>query len=150
MSGCRDAIGGIQGLPVMANFRLIRTSVVLLFSSVLSWGQQATGTITGTVTDPQNAVVPGATVEIRNVGTNAAFETKSNDAGFYNAPNLPVGEYTVTASATGFKRALRTGVVLQVGQNASINITLDVGQVAETVEVQAEATLDECADARRK
>ena len=59
MSGCRDAIGGIQGLPVMANFRLIRTSVVLLFSSVLSWGQQATGTITGTVTDPQNAVVPG-------------------------------------------------------------------------------------------
>ena len=125
----------------MANFRIIRTSVVLLFSSVLSWGQQATGTITGTVTDPQNAVVPGATVEIRNVGTNAAFETKSNDAGFYNAPNLPVGEYTVNASATGFKRAIRTGIVLQVGQNASINITLDVGQVAETVEVQAEALL---------
>ena len=130
-----------RGFPSMANIRLIRTSVVLLFSAALSWGQQATGTITGTVTDPQNALVPGATVEIRNIGTNAAFETKSNDAGFYNAPNLPVGEYTITASATGFKRALRTGIVLQVGQNASINITLDVGQVAETVEVQAEAPL---------
>ena len=120
---------------------ILSNSTVLLVICNLSWGQQATGTITGTITDPQNAVVPGATVEIRNVATNAAFETKSNDAGFYNAPNLPVGEYTVSASANGFKRAVRTGVGLQVGQNAQINITLDVGQVAETVEVQAEAPL---------
>ena len=85
--------------------------------------------------------MPGAAIEILNVATNAGFETNSNEAGFYNAPNLPVGEYTISASANGFKRAVRTGVGLQVGQNAQINITLDVGQVAETVEVQAEAPL---------
>lgn len=113
----------------------------LLLCTTLSWGQQATGTITGTIRDPQNAVVPGASVEIRNVATNAAFETTSNDTGFYNAPNLPVGEYSVSASAKGFKRAVLTGIGLQVGQNAVINVTLDVGQVAETVEVQAEAPL---------
>jgi len=115
--------------------------LAVLLSTAICWGQQATGTITGTISDPQNAVVPGAAIEIRNVATNAGFETTSNDAGFYNAPNLPVGEYTITASANGFKRAVRTGVGLQVGQNAQINITLDVGQVAETVEVQAEAPL---------
>src|SRR5438128_1371845 len=113
----------------MTKVRIYRALAVFLFSSAISWGQQATGAITGTVTDPQGALVPGATIEIRNVGTNAAFDTKSNDSGFYNAPNLPVGEYTVNASATGFKRAVRTGVVLQVGQNAQVNITLDVGQI---------------------
>ena len=122
-------------------FSRLLCPITVLLVTATCWGQQATGTITGTISDPQNAVVPGATVEIRNVATNAAFETTSNDAGFYNAPNLPVGEYTITASANGFKRAVRTGVGLQVGQNAQINITLDVGAVAETVKVMAEVPL---------
>lgn len=128
---------------MIANSRLClpRTFLVLMFSAVTSFGQQATGTITGTITDQQDAVVPGATIEIRNVATNAVFETKSNDAGFYNAQNLGVGDYTITASANGFKKAVRTGINLQVGQNAQINIPLDVGQVAETVEIRSEALL---------
>lgn len=121
--------------------RCVSTLVLFLLSCTIVHAQQATGTITGTITHQQGAVVQGATVEVLNVATNAKFDTKTNESGFYNAQNLPVGEYTISASATGFKRAVRTGIGLQVAQNAQINITLDVGQVAETVEVQAQATL---------
>jgi len=120
---------------------LVRTLSVLVLTSVGAWAQQATGTISGTISDAQGAVVPGAAVEVRNVATNAGFETKSNDTGFFTAPNLAVGEYVINVSATGFKKFVRSGVTLQVGQNAQVNVTLDVGQVAETVEVRADAML---------
>jgi hypothetical protein len=108
-------------MTVRYGFRCVGTFVFFLLSSAVVHAQQATGTITGTITDPQGAVVPGAAVEVLNIATNAKFETKTNESGFYNAQNLPVGEYTISASATGFKRAVRTGVGLQVGQNAQIN-----------------------------
>jgi hypothetical protein len=114
---------------------------LLCFLSAVVYAQQATGTITGTITDPHGAIVQGAAVEVRNVATNAASEVKTNESGFYNAQNLPVGEYTVGASAVGFKKAVRTGIQLQVAQNAQINIALEVGQLAETIQVQAEAPL---------
>lgn len=114
---------------------------VFLLSPVCTLAQQAAGNISGTVTDAQDAVVPGATVQVRNAGTNAVFETKSNDSGFYTAPNLSVGEYTITVTAAGFKRTVRSGIGLQVSQNAQVNIVLDVGQVAESVEVRGEAPL---------
>ena len=79
---------------------------LLCFLSAVVYAQQATGTITGTITDPHGAIVQGAAVEVRNVATNAASEVKTNESGFYNAQNLPVGEYTVGASAVGFKKAV--------------------------------------------
>jgi len=74
------------------------------------FGQQGKGTISGTLSDPQGAVVPGAKVSIRNTGTNLMFNTVANESGFYTAPGLPVGEYEVAAELQGFKRALRRGI----------------------------------------
>lgn len=103
--------------------------------------QQGSGTISGTISDPQDAVISGAAVEVRNVATNARFRTFTNEAGFYTAPGLPVGEYEVTAEQRGFKRAVRSGIRLQVNQNARVDLRLEVGQVAESVEVVGEAPL---------
>ncbi|MFN7924629.1 MAG: TonB-dependent receptor [Bryobacteraceae bacterium] len=103
--------------------------------------QQGTGTISGIVTDPQDAVAAGAEVRVRNVATNSMFRTRTNDQGFYAAPGLPVGEYEVNAELPGFKRTVRTGITLQVNQNAQVNLRMEVGQVSESVEVVGEAAL---------
>ena len=128
----------------MSTFRSLSARIafaLILASAVPSYAQQAVGNISGTISDPQNAVVQGAVVEIRNIGTNSVFKTASNENGVYTAPNLAVGDYTIEASAPGFKRAVRSGVRLQVNQNARIDITLDLGQTAEVVEVQAQTPL---------
>lgn len=102
---------------------------------------QGTGTISGVVADSQDAVTANADVTVRNTQTNATFKTRTNEAGFYTAPGLAVGEYEVVAELQGFKRAVRTGITLQVNQNAQVNFRLEVGQVAESVEIRGEASL---------
>jgi hypothetical protein len=113
--------------------------LVLLSSSAVA--QQGTGTITGTVTDQQDAVVAGAAVQVRNTGTNSVFRAQSNESGVFVAPSLPVGSYEISAESSGFKRTVLTGITLQVNQTAQINLRLEVGQVAESVEVVGEAPL---------
>jgi len=103
--------------------------------------QQGSGTISGIVTDPQNAAVAGADVRVRNVGTNSVFRTTANEQGFYTAPGMAVGDYEVVTERTGFKRSVRTGINLQVNQTAQVDVRLEVGQVADTIEVIAEAPL---------
>ncbi|MBM3735416.1 MAG: hypothetical protein FJW39_06475 [Acidobacteria bacterium] len=112
-----------------------------VFTALAALAQQGTGTISGIVTDPQDAVAAGAGIRVRNTGTNITFGTRTNDQGFYTAPGMAVGEYEVTAELAGFKRAVRSGITLQVNQNAQVNIRMEVGQVAETVEVVGEAPL---------
>ncbi|MBI4891002.1 MAG: carboxypeptidase regulatory-like domain-containing protein [Acidobacteria bacterium] len=104
-------------------------------------GQQSTGTISGTITDAQDAVVVGAQVEVANLDTGAIFRTKSNEQGYYIAPGMAVGRYEVRSTMPGFKKYVRSGIVLQVNQNALVNIPLQVGQVVESVEVSAQAAL---------
>ncbi len=116
-------------------------ALLLALTACSAFAQQATGTITGYVTDSQDAAVPAAKVEVLNADTGAVFRTTTNDQGVYSAPGLAVGRYEVRAERQGFKRAARTGITLQVNQTAQINITLQVGQLAETVEVRAEASL---------
>jgi hypothetical protein len=119
----------------------ISVSLLLTLVAVPLAAQQGTGSISGLVTDPQNAVVAGARVELIQIETNAAFRTRSNEQGFYTAPGLAVGEYEIRAEMEGFKRAVRRGITLQVNQNAAVNLRLEVGQVVETVEVVGEAPL---------
>src|SRR5688572_18906356 len=119
----------------------VRLAAALLIASRTGFGQQAVVVISGAITVQQQGIVRGASVEVLNTATTARWQAVSNESGFYTAPALPVGEYTVSATAPGFKRAVRTGIVLQVNQTAQVNIVLDVGQVAETVEVVAEAQL---------
>jgi hypothetical protein len=112
---------------------------VLLAASLAA--QQGRGSIQGTVTDSSGAVIAGANIAIVNVETNTTFTTQSSSEGYYSAPTLAVGNYNVTVEKQGFKRAVRTGVNLQVDQRAQVDVTLDVGAVAESVEVQAQAPL---------
>ena len=115
---------------------------VLVYSvAAVAPAQQSTGTISGIVSDQQGAVIPGAQVEVLNVATNAVFTTSSNESGLYVAPGMAVGVYEIGVESDGFRRSVRSGVTLQVGQNAEINVTLEIGQVTEVVEVIGEAPL---------
>jgi hypothetical protein len=100
-----------------------------------------TGEITGRVTDPTGAVVPAASIEVKNVDTGIALPLQSNEAGYYSAPLLPVGSYQVSVKAQGFRPVTRSGIRLEVQQVARIDFTLAVGDVAETIEVVGAAPL---------
>ena len=114
---------------------------VLFLAPLLVVAQQGTGTLSGVVTDPQDAVIAAAKVEVSNIDNGAVFRTQTNGQGSYTAPGLAVGRYEVRAELAGFKRAVRSGITLQVNQNAQVNLVLQVGQLAETVEVRGEAAL---------
>jgi hypothetical protein len=100
---------------------------------------QTTATLVGRVTDPSEAVVPGATVEARNVGTGLSRTAVTDTLGTYAIPGLPVGVYEVTINLQGFKRIVRTGVNLELGENARVDVKLELGGAEETVTVQADA-----------
>lgn len=98
------------------------------------------GSISGTVRDPQGAAVPKAEVTIMEETTGASRTVVADDDGFYSAPSLAVGRYTVSASPKGFKKTVNSGVDLHVGDKLVVNINLEVGQVNETVNVTGETT----------
>src|SRR5437867_4977465 len=97
--------------------------------------QVTTATIVGTVSDPGGSIVPGAQVTARNVDTGLARTVISSDAGTYRLEFLPVGKYDIEVSYTGFKKALVTGIVLQVNDTSRVDVSLAVGQVNETVTI---------------
>jgi hypothetical protein len=99
------------------------------------WAQAPTGQITGTVTDPSGAVVAGANVALTNTATNTRRETAANQNGIFTLAALPPGVYNLEVDAKGFPKQVREGIELQVGQVALIDFTLQLGNVAETVEV---------------
>jgi hypothetical protein len=103
--------------------------------------QQGRGTILGTVSDASGAAVAGAIVKVTNIQTNFTLETATTGDGLYQAPNLAVGEYTVTVEKQGFRKVVRSGLQLQVDQRAQVDVTLEVGQLADSIEVQGEAPL---------
>lgn len=115
--------------------------VVLLAAAALN--AQTTGVITGTVTDPSGAVVPGAKVTVRNSGTGETRDLVSNEAGVYVAYSLAVGTYEVEAAATGFKKSTRSGIQLSVADRLGINFVLEVGASSEVVEIAAQAPVVE-------
>src|ERR1051325_2587149 len=117
---------------------------VFLSSASLSWGQAgSTAQISGSVKDPSGALLPGAQVTATQTETGVSRNTLSNETGFYVLPNLPVGPYRLEIAFAGFRTFVQTGIVLQVNSNPVIDAILQVGQVNEQVEVQANATLVE-------
>lgn len=105
--------------------------------------QITTGEITGAVTDRGGAVIPGATVTATNPATNTQRTAVSSGAGVYNLTALPPGSYTLRVEKAGFSAQVRTGIELQVAQVARLDITLEVGNVTEVVEVQGAPPLVE-------
>jgi len=111
------------------------TALVALLFPVALFAQGNFGRILGTVTDPSGAVIPGATVSIIDKDRGLARTLTTEEAGLYNAPNLIPGTYTVRAELPGFKRLDRENVVVEVGQEIRVNLTIEPGQQGETVTV---------------
>ena len=97
------------------------------------------GTITGTVTDPTGAAIPGTLVIVKHIGTGEAFPLSSNEAGQYTRPNLVSGDYQVTFEAQGFRKLVRSGITLKVTDVQRVDVRLQLGATAESIEVSAEA-----------
>src|SRR5438876_11594490 len=102
-------------------------AITLLFFVSILEAQGVRATIVGRVTDDSGAVVPGAKITITNVGTNESRSVTVNDAGEYSIPQLAPAQYTLTAEFTGFNTVVRSGIVLETGQQARFDISLKVG-----------------------
>jgi hypothetical protein len=97
--------------------------------------QTGTSNITGTIRDSNGAAVPGATVTAKNDSTGVTSTQTTTDSGLYSFSSLPVGNYTITVEKQGFKTLQKTSNALQVGEPLTVDGTLEIGQVSETVTV---------------
>jgi carboxypeptidase family protein/TonB-dependent receptor-like protein len=104
---------------------------------------QATAQISGTAKDQSGAVLPGVEIKVTQTETGISRDAVTNETGSYVLPNLPIGPYRLEAALPGFRTYAQTGIVLQVNSSPSINVVLEVGQVTEQVEVEANAALVE-------
>ncbi|MBI4463423.1 MAG: carboxypeptidase regulatory-like domain-containing protein, partial [Acidobacteria bacterium] len=126
------------------NTKVWRMVGVLVFlCGEIAFAQTTTGTISGTVKDSTGGVLPAAKVVIMNEDTGITRRVVTNTAGYYSAPALALGKYSVTASQEGFRTTVRQGIVLTVGREAIVDLSLPVGAVAQTLEVFGEAPLVE-------
>ncbi len=100
------------------------------------FAQTITATLTGTISDSNNAVVANARVEATNQATKNAFNAQTNTSGYYTIPFLPIGEYVVTVEAKGFKKVVSSPIKLEVNQTARVNLEMTIGEVTETVTVE--------------
>src|ERR1700733_10423651 len=114
--------------------------LALLTMSVPAWAQ-VSASISGRVEDPSGAGVSGATITVKSLETGAARTTVSGESGNYEILSLPVGAQELRAEKQGFKAVVRTGINLEVGQEAVANLRLEVGDVAQQVDVVAETPL---------
>lgn len=114
---------------------------VLAVLSCLSWslpafGQRTAGSIAGLVTDVSQAAVPGAEVVVRNLATEVERRSVTNEVGFYTVTALPAGRYSIVVTRQGFTTYRMPEFVIQVDQQATLNVELKVGEVTETVTVE--------------
>ncbi len=122
------------------DLRLIFAFTFLLLSgiAVLAQSQATTGTIQGTIVDPNGSVVSGASVNVKNTQTGSERTVTTNSDGFFNAPLLPLGKYRITTDASGFSKSVLENVDVTVGQTLALKIDMKVGSATETVNVSAE------------
>jgi hypothetical protein len=130
------------------NGRFQRTELIvtlLFFFSGLGMAQVGTtfAQLTGTIEDQTGGVVPDAALSLKNLATNQTYSSQSNRVGLYAFANLNAGEYELTASAIGFARYTQQGVILKVGQTATLNLTFQIAGHEESLNVTAEAPVIE-------
>jgi hypothetical protein len=117
---------------------------VITFTATSGWAQAiSTAQISGTVKDQSGAILPGVEVTAIQTETGLRRSIPTGETGSYILTSLPVGPYRLEASLPGFRTYVQTGIVLQVNSNPVVNAVLEVGQIAETIEVQADAALVE-------
>src|SRR4029079_12537614 len=124
--------------------RCLAAFAVCALACAAAFGQaQGTSQINGVVKDPSGAVLPGVEVTATQTSTNVSRQTVTDERGNFILPNLPIGPYKVEAQLPGFRSFVQTGIQLGVNQNPNLNIILEVGQVTQEVEVQANVTMVE-------
>src|SRR5882724_11218083 len=121
--------------------RLISLTFLLMLAGMPSARAQVSASIKGTVTDPSNAPVPSAAVKTRNLETGAIRNSITDDAGRYLVLSLPVGEYEIRITKTGFQDAIRSGIHLVVGEEANVDLRLQVGVEISQITVTADAPI---------
>ena len=119
---------------------LVRLGLILFFSSAV-FAQMNTADITGSVMDPSDAIVPGATVTALEEATQQKHTAVTNEAGQYSLLQLPLGEYKVTADAQGFREAVQERVVLHAGDHIRQDFPLQLGDASQSLVVKANAGL---------
>lgn len=131
---------------------MIKNSAVFILAGLLCAGsllaQTGNATVSGQVKDPSGAVIPSASVAVKNVATNVTATTETNAEGRFTVPNLIPGAYTLTASFQGFKNLERGGMVLRVGDRIGLDLVMEVGNSAERVTVTGEVPLLRTEDAQ--
>jgi len=122
---------------LFGSFQVPCLLMVMLLCAHVAFGQAQSNAadLQGTVMDSAKAVVANATVTARNPATNFSRSATTNDDGFYRIINLPPGDYEVTVEATNFKKAVLPKVTVTVGQRAERDVTLELGQLSESVTV---------------
>jgi outer membrane receptor protein involved in Fe transport len=119
--------------------RIFAIAVFVLGLSLLASAQTSRGTVTGTVTDPNQAIVPGATVNLTNIATQVTRTTTSNEEGIYRFDAVDLGTYRITFSLTGFGALEKTNIVVNANQTATVDAALQLGAQEVSVDVFAEA-----------
>jgi len=132
-------------------YRVGRLAMLCLFMAtflgIAALSQEFRGTISGVVADPSGAVVPGATVVVRETRTGTLNQTKSGNDGQYVVPFLLPGDYSVTVTMPGFEKTVRNNIALQTQEHPIVNVTLAVGEASQTVTVTTAAPLLDQANA---
>src|SRR4051812_12633611 len=128
-------------LPTAYRF-VLACALALTFGGVAALAQAdaTSANLSGVVKDPAGAVVPGATVTVRNPATNDSRTATTNDDGFYQLVQLTPGTYEVTVEAANFKKAVVPSIIVTVGQRADLDISLEVGQITDVVTVSGAQT----------
>src|SRR5215475_11317559 len=118
-------------------------ATMVLIAPATTSAQEARGTISGKVKDSSDAVVPGVSVRITDVARGTTITATTNAAGLYQAPYLLPGTYQITVEVSGFKKYVRGGIVLRIGDTLDLPVQLEIGQTSDTITVTAETpTLD--------
>jgi hypothetical protein len=126
---------------------MLRLAALFFLSAAIAIAQISTATLTGTITDPTQARIPGVIVKVINEETGVALAEPTNSQGDFTIPLLPPGRYRIDAEAQGFKSYSRSGVVLEIGRSFRLDIAMELGQMSDVVKVSAAAPLLESEDA---
>ena len=119
--------------------RILRVLQTAALTAACGWAQVGTGSIRGAITDPSSAVVPTAHISVKNVQTGITVNLLTDSDGRYVVPGLPIGGYEIQVQAEGFGTAVRQNIVLTVGEEREVNVTLAVGQTSQQIAVQEDA-----------
>lgn len=125
----------------MTRTKITALLIGLVLSSSLAMAQVASGSLSGTVTDVNGASVPGAKLVATGGQTGVKIEATSSEAGLYVFPSLPPSGYTLAVEKAGFKKLTRTGIAIRQAQRLDLNVTLEVGDVQQSIEVTADQPL---------